>query len=673
MLVGINGRNDFWHGQFTENDYRVIREAKIELVKLLEYTQLSVLQRLRTERPSIQFIVRLYEQGQKPGPPTDFVTKHANSIEAFRLYANMFEVLNEPNHPQEGWGPTLDQAKAFNAWFLETLSLLKTRHPWAKFGFPALSPTMLPDDPNLDYDWLEVCRPAIEAADWLGVHCYWFDQAGVLHPAFGLRFTQYHQRFPTKAIHITEFNGGPQIIPWYRAEDYVKYYREVAQYDYVASASSFIISSPDAQFQPLQWWEPVSGQSYPVAGQVGQIPRPLGPKPDDRPAYAVDYVKHNTPDTLVVGSSVIVEMTVRNTSRKTWPEAGVNMVRLSYYWYTPDGQQLPVNLWTQNRARLPFDVEPEHNATVSILLEAPRVAGSYILKWDMVEEFVTWFAWQNVPTLDIPVKVVSNPVPPPPVGQMKATASHNNVYQGYDNLTQALDNNLYTRWSTTQPQKPGMWFQLDLGQPQTVTQVQLDNANSPNDYPRGYIVKISLNGQTWETVAENPNNDKPVNVVFTAREIRFIRVEQTGSTDRWWWSIHEVLVSGQVRVTGRASDNNVLTGADNVLQALDSDLATRWSTRTFQRPSQWFEVDLNTMRTLKRLIVDSTNSPNDYPRGYIISLSTDQRNWTEVARNDHNTSSIDLSFSPQPARFIRIEQTGSADQWWWSIHRIGVE
>ena len=183
MLVGINGRNDFWSGQFTESDFKAIREAKIEMVKLMEYTQLDILHRLRAERPSIQFIIRLYEEGRKPESPEDFVQRHAASIEGFRLFTNLFEVLNEPNHPQEGWGPTLDQAKAFNEWFLATLSYLKARHPWAKFGFPALSPTMLPDDPHLDFDWLEACRPAIEAADWLGVHCYWFDEHGVLHPA----------------------------------------------------------------------------------------------------------------------------------------------------------------------------------------------------------------------------------------------------------------------------------------------------------------------------------------------------------------------------------------------------------------------------------------------------------------------------------------------------------
>ena len=674
MLVGIHGRNDFWQGQFTEMDYQVIRLAKIEMVKLMEYTRLNVLQRLRAENPSIQFIVRLYEQGQNPGSPAQFVQKHANAIESFRPYTTLFEVLNEPNHPHEGWGPTLEQAGAFNKWFQETLSLLKVRHPWGRFGFPALSPTMLPDDPHLDFDWLEKCRPAVESADWLGVHSYWFDEHGVLHPAFGLRFKMYHERFPGKTIHITEFNGGPQTHPWTQAQNYVKFYQEVAKYDYVASASAFIVSSPDAQFHPLQWWNPGSQELYPMVLQIGQIPRPLGSK-DSRPAYAVGYVKHNTPAKMVAGSQVTVEMVIRNTSRRVWPEAGTNMVRLSYHWHKENGDPLPPNLWTQHRSRLPFDMTPGQTALMHILLDAPVTPGKYLLKWDMVEEFITWFAWQNVPTLDIPVEIIPEKITPPPssTGQIRASASHNNNQQGFDNLQQALDGNPHTRWSTVHIQRPGMWFQADLGREQTVSQIQLNNANSPMDYPRGFIMKVSRDGQNWENVAENPVNAQPVNVVFTPRPVRFFRVEQTGQSDRWWWSIHTIHITAEARVTARASHNNVLAGADNILQALDNNPNTRWSTRTLQQPGQWFELDMNTTRTIKRLVLDNAASPSDYPRGYIVRLSQDQRNWTEVARNDRNSGPLNITFTPRSARFIRIEQTGSADRWWWSIHRVGIE
>jgi hypothetical protein len=218
-----------------------------------------------------------------------------------------------------------------------------------------------------------------------------------------------------------------------------------------------------------------------------------------------------------------------------------------------------------------------------------------------------------------------------------------------------------------------MWFQLDMGASQTISQVRLDNGASPNDYPRGYIVKLSQDEQNWETVAQNPNNREPVNVVFTPRTARFIRIEQTGTSDRWWWSIHQIHVSKEARVTGRASHNNTLVGADNVNQALDGNGNTRWSTRTPQSPGQWFEIDLNATRTLTRLVVDNSQSPNDYPRGYVVSFSLDHQNWTEIDRKTNNTGSIDISFAAQATRFIRIEQIGSDNYWWWSIHRIGVE
>jgi hypothetical protein len=70
--------------------------------------------------------------------------------------------------------------------------------------------------------------------------------------------------------------------------------------------------------------------------------------------------------------------------------------------------------------------------------------------------------------------------------------------------------------------------------------VQLDNEASPRDYPRGYRVNVSTDRTHWAEVAANPNNTAPLDVSFAPREVRYIRVEQTGRSDRWWWSIHEI-------------------------------------------------------------------------------------------------------------------------------------
>jgi hypothetical protein len=87
-------------------------------------------------------------------------------------YCTKFHVCNEPNHVEryEGWGPTDDDARSFNAWFQETYRRLKDAHPWASIGFPGLA---LGEHSHRERTWLKLCRPAVEMADWLGVHCYW--------------------------------------------------------------------------------------------------------------------------------------------------------------------------------------------------------------------------------------------------------------------------------------------------------------------------------------------------------------------------------------------------------------------------------------------------------------------------------------------------------------------
>jgi hypothetical protein len=268
------------------------------------------------------------------------------------------------------------------------------------------------------------------------------------------------------------------------------------------------------------------------------------------------------------------------------------------------------------------------------------------------------------------------PEPEPEPVNLSASASHNNVPSGADNISQALDGRPETRWSTRALQQPGMWFELDLNDVRLVSGVTLDTAASANDYPQGYIVRLSSERQQWVEVARNERNDRALAVTFSPRPARYIRIEQTGSSDRWWWSIHGLTVTSEKYIpppSASASHNNVPSGADNIAQALDGRPETRWSTRVLQRPGMWFELDLNNIRTVSGLALDTAASANDYPQGYIVWLSTDRQQWQEVVRNEHNERALDVNFSPRPARYIRIEQTGSSNRWWWSIHGVTVK
>jgi hypothetical protein len=398
---------------------------------------------------------------------------------------------------------------------------------------------------------------------------------------------------------------------------------------------------------------------------------------EPRTAYDVDYVEHNTPATMIAGQTNAVQLTLRNPSYRTWPAGGPHPVRLGYHWYTATGQEVPAGLWNDLRTSLPYDVLPGDRVTLNCNLGAPRQPGTYEVRWDLVEELRTWFAWQGVETLNVAVTVKpedTTPTPPveTPTRRWTVSASHNNRLDGPDHLLQAIDGNPYTRWSSRLPQQPGMWFQIDLGQTQTISQIRLVQDSSPRDYPRGYVVRLSTDGQQWQTVAEAPQNQQPLEVIFSPRPARLIRIEQTGNDSVYWWSIHSVEVLGEIRISARSSHNNVLTGADNLAQALDGKLDTRWSSRALQQPGMWVELDLKQMRNVKGLKLDATGSPNDYPRGYVVEVSTDGQQWHEVARRGNNDRALDLSFATQPARYIRVEQTASAERWWWSIHEIVV-
>ena len=268
--VGLHARNAV---QFTEADYELIRRARIETLKTLSLTDVSVYRRLRQENPQLEFIVRLYDdrlrRDSRPSPAA-FLARMVPIIEQLRPYASKFEIHNEPNYRDgvEGWGTSDESARAFLAWYMSVLQTLKQLCPWAEFGFPGLAPH------HRDLFWLEICQEAVRASDWLGCHCYWqYDSMRSEH--WGLRFKLYHERFPDKRIEITEFaNCTPpgEISAERFAMQYVEYYQELNWYPYLGSACAFIASSPEPQWKQFAWMNE-KGEMRPVVQYVGDMDR----------------------------------------------------------------------------------------------------------------------------------------------------------------------------------------------------------------------------------------------------------------------------------------------------------------------------------------------------------------------------------------------------------------
>ena len=114
-------------------------------------------------------------------------------------------------------------------------------------------------------------------------------------------------------------------------------------------------------------------------------------------------------------------------------------------------------------------------------------------------------------------------------------------------------------------------------------------------------------------------------------------------------------------------------GADQMpAQAIDGNLSTRWSTGISQANGQYFQIDLGSSQSFSKLVLDATNSPNDYPAGYAVYVSNDGQNWGSAIASGSGSSAVTtISFSTVAARYIKIVQTGSSG-WWWSIHELNV-
>jgi mono/diheme cytochrome c family protein len=130
---------------------------------------------------------------------------------------------------------------------------------------------------------------------------------------------------------------------------------------------------------------------------------------------------------------------------------------------------------------------------------------------------------------------------PKPVGDLKKwklTASANGKECGA-----AIDGDAKTRWDTHAFQTPGQWFQIELPEETEISGLRFDTTKSANDYPRGYKVELSADGQAWgKPVAEGKGNGVITEIPIAPAKAKFIRITQTGAAKGNFWSIHELTV-----------------------------------------------------------------------------------------------------------------------------------
>ena len=126
---------------------------------------------------------------------------------------------------------------------------------------------------------------------------------------------------------------------------------------------------------------------------------------------------------------------------------------------------------------------------------------------------------------------------------------------GRNNLNFAIDSDRATRWRSVSPQRPGMFFTVDMGDAHKICGAILYLDDFQHDFPRGLQVHVSCDGKAWEMVYNNPEvggslywegnnpriyvNEKYIRIIFNAVNARWVKFIQSGYHYRLDWTITE--------------------------------------------------------------------------------------------------------------------------------------
>jgi putative heme-binding domain-containing protein len=108
----------------------------------------------------------------------------------------------------------------------------------------------------------------------------------------------------------------------------------------------------------------------------------------------------------------------------------------------------------------------------------------------------------------------------------------------------------FVQWDAGEPQKPGMWFQVELPSQVTLSEVALDSMGGfgGGRYPRGYKVQVSTDGVTWSgPVAEGKGTGPSTRIDFKPVEAKVLRVTLTTPASDSSWSIQRLRLSEAVK------------------------------------------------------------------------------------------------------------------------------
>jgi hypothetical protein len=271
------------------------------------------------------------------------------------------------------------------------------------------------------------------------------------------------------------------------------------------------------------------------------------------------------------------------------------------------------------------------------------------------------------------------------------TASTNTAAAGADAVSNAIDGNLSTRFSSDAYQAPGQSLEINLGSAQSFNELEMAVPNSAGDYAVGYNVEVSNNGSSWTTVATCSGTGTPEIVSFPTQTAQYVQVVLTASSTTSWWSVDELYLygsgggggssscsastSGQTQLSqgGWTASTNAPSGTNDApANGIDGNLSTRYSSDEYQASGIYYEVNLGSAKTFDELEMAVPNSSGDYARGYTVAVSPNGTSWTTLATCTGTATPEIVSFPAQTAQYVKVTLNTASTTSWWSIDELDL-
>ena len=223
------------------------------IIKVLSFHNPVGLRKLAQNHPDAKWIVRAFLDfgGRSISPQrffNDTISDMKRTMDILQGRDVVIELHNEPNLLPEGLESSWADGADFATWWLRLLRLYRYIFPDQRFIYPGLSPGAEIYRFKQDHiRFLEASRPAIKAADGLGIHLYWSVYTPMSEALKVLDDTI--SRYRNKPIWVTESsNNKGGITAPDKAREYLVFWKKLQERPIVKGVTYFVASSINPQF-----------------------------------------------------------------------------------------------------------------------------------------------------------------------------------------------------------------------------------------------------------------------------------------------------------------------------------------------------------------------------------------------------------------------------------------